>query len=235
MRIGIIKTGSPPKHLSSRFGGYPTMIARALGDQNSYETFDAEHGELPQAGIGVDAFVISGSSASVTDGLGWAIALENWLRANEKPIAGLCFGHQVMASAFGGHVERSSKGWGWGLHRYDLLCRRDWIDAAATEITLPAAHEDQVVKLGPTGRVLAGSGFCPIAIVDYTDRPAISVQAHPEFSLDFERALIERRVKYGLMSPAEAAPALATLATPSDAELFSGWINAFLTGTSGIQ
>jgi GMP synthase-like glutamine amidotransferase len=204
------------------------MIASALGDQHDYVTYDAESGELPAPRNRSDGFIITGSSASVTDRLPWILRLEDWLRENRKPVIGLCFGHQVMASAFGGRVERSAKGWGWGIHTYHLLERPAWIGAISTSLALAAAHEDQVTELGASAFAVAGNAFCPLAIIHYDDRPAISVQGHPEFSLEFERALIERRFDLGLMSKEEAATALSTLADKPDAGLFWTYVNEFL-------
>ena len=35
-------------------------------------------------------------------------------------MVGICFGHQIIAKALGGVVSKSDKGWGVGIHTYEL-------------------------------------------------------------------------------------------------------------------
>ena len=41
--------------------------------------------------------------------------------------------------------------------------------------------------------MVAGSDFTPFGALSYPDRRAISIQLHPEFTLDYARALVEAR------------------------------------------
>src|SRR3954453_16257933 len=102
-------------------------------------------------------------------------------------MGGICFGHQIMAEALGGHVEKSSKGWGAGLHRYSVVRSEPWTDPVA-EIAAPASHQDQVVVQPPNTDIIATSIFTKYAALAWTDRPAISFQFHPEFSVAFAKA-----------------------------------------------
>jgi len=38
------------------------------------------------------------------------------LNDQAKRLVGICFGHQLVAQAFGGKTEKSEKGWGVGVH-----------------------------------------------------------------------------------------------------------------------
>ena len=95
---------------------------------------------------------MTGSAAGVYDDLPWIAPLKSFLRDvdGRAKLVGLCFGHQILAAAFGGTVEKSAKGWGIGLHTYDLFERADWMDDA-TRISVPAIHQDQVI-VPPFGR-----------------------------------------------------------------------------------
>ena len=137
---------------------------------------------------------------------------------------GICFGHQVMSEALGGHVEKSQKGWGAGLHRYSIVGREEWIDGAGT-IAIPASHQDQVIVQPPNTEIVAQSDFTPFAALAWTDRPAISFQFHPEFSPAFAKALIEKR--YDDVPNPDAA--IASLDAPNDSTRVAGWIRRFLT------
>src|SRR4051812_40028722 len=107
-----------------------------------------------------------------------------------------------MAQALGGRVEKSDKGWGAGLHRYDIVRREPWMDGASS-IADPASHQDQVVVQPPGTEVTVASDFPPYAGLAWTGRPAISFQFHPEFSPAFAKALIEKR--YDVVPDPDAA------------------------------
>ena len=184
MKIGILECGAPPEALRSRFGGYGSMVRRMLGPDRDAAVFDATGADLAAGFLDCDAFVLTGSSAGVYDDLPWIPRLIGFLRQvrGRAKLVGLCFGHQAMAEAFGGAVVKSQRGWGIGLHRYDVRRRARWMDGAAS-VDVPASHQDQVVALPPGARVTAASAFTPCAGLD--DGDAISFQFHPEFEADF--------------------------------------------------
>ncbi|RZJ95960.1 MAG: type 1 glutamine amidotransferase, partial [Novosphingobium sp.] len=146
-------------------------------------------------------------------------------------LVGVCFGHQIMAQAFGGKVIQSSHGWGQGAHRYDVLHNEPWLGGART-ITLPASHQDQVVELPQGAEVIAASAFSPFGMLAWRDQPAISLQLHPEFEPDYAMALAETRRGNGL-SDTEVDRAVASLREPNDRVKAAGWIRSFLTKALG--
>ncbi|MBT8155193.1 type 1 glutamine amidotransferase [Epibacterium ulvae] len=90
----------------------------------------------------------------------------------EIPIFGVCFGHQIMAKALGGKVEKYNGGWSAGPNVYE--------SQVFGNQGIIARHQDQVVERSPEARLLGSSNFCENAILGYGDR-ALSMQAHPEF------------------------------------------------------
>ena len=228
MKIGVLETGAPPKALRPAFGDYPGMFRALLGPGYAYETFDVRAGELP-APERCDAFVITGSSAGVYDDLPWIGPAMDWLRAakGRTRLVGVCFGHQLMAEAFGGKVIKSPKGWGVGLHRYEVARPEPWMDGVDS-FALPASHQDQVIEQPPQTEVVAGSGFSPFGMLAWTDQPAISIQLHPEFAPAYASALIESRAEERL-SRQQADEALRSLKQPNDRERAAGWIREFVS------
>jgi GMP synthase-like glutamine amidotransferase len=223
MKIGILETGRPPAELAGQFGTYPAMFAELLGEGFETESFDVQAGDLPDP-VSHAACLITGSPAGVYDPLPWITPLQEFVRAaKDTKMVGICFGHQVMAEALGGHVEKSDKGWGTGLHRYSIARPEPWLDEARS-VAVPASHQDQVVIQPPNTDVVARSDFTPLAALAWTDRPAISFQFHPEFAPDFAKALIEKR--YDIVPDPDAA--IASLDAPNDNARVAGWIRRFL-------
>ena len=227
MKLAILETGSPPEPLVERFGRYPAMFEHLLGDGFDYASYDVPAGELPAVPGGHDAYLITGSPAGVYDPRPWITELAAFLKAADRKtkMVGICFGHQLLAQAFGGHVEKVDKGWGVGLHSYPIVLREPWMDRVQS-VSVPASHQDQVVVQPPKTDILASSLFTPYAALAWRDRAAISFQFHPEFEPDFAKALVESR-RDRLPAPDAA---IASLDRPNDNQRVAAWIRNFLHG-----
>lgn len=227
MKVAVLETGYPPGDLESRFGDYPAMFSKMIGPEFEIESFDVQSGHLPVDPASHHAYMITGSPAGVYDPLPWIAPLQDFIRrAGTSRMVGICFGHQVMAEALGGHVEKSAKGWGSGLHHYGVVSREPWMDGE-TSIAIPASHQDQVLRQPPNTQVTVASDFTPFAGLAWTDRPAISFQFHPEFSPEFAKALITER--HDVIPDPDAA--IASLNQPNDSKRVGQWIGRFLTET----
>ncbi|AWN39262.1 type 1 glutamine amidotransferase [Methylobacterium durans] len=228
MRIAVLETGRPPARLGGRYPGYGAMVRSLVGPGHDYEIVRADAGALPAPDAHA-AYLITGSPAGVYDPDPWIAALIAFLRAlaPDRKVVGLCFGHQVMAQAWGGQVVKSERGWGLGLHRYAIVERAPFMDGGDDAIRVPVSHQDQVVARPPGARVLAASAFTPHAVLAYRDRAALSFQCHPEFNPDFARALTDGH-RAGETDPALVAAALASLDAPHDSGRVGSWIRRFL-------
>jgi GMP synthase-like glutamine amidotransferase len=225
MKIGILETGRPPAELEPLFGRYDAMITRLLGDGYAASTYEVESGRFPGRAEDQDAYIVTGSAAGVYDDHQWIPPLKTFLREakGKAKLIGICFGHQIMAEAFGGRVEKSEKGWGVGLHRYEVRWQAPWMDPVSS-FAVPVSHQDQVVEQPPASRVVAASSFTSFAALEYQDQAAISFQCHPEFTHGFAEALIEHR-RERLPDPDAA---LKSLQLPDDREMVGSWIRGFL-------
>lgn len=234
MKIAILETGTPPEGLEARFGSYPQMFMGMAGrGGRTFEVFDAQACVFPVDPAAWDAVMVTGSPAGAYDPLPWIEPLKGFLREakGQTRLVGVCFGHQIMAEAFGGQVTKSENGWGIGLHRYDVVASRPWMgEEPPAEISIPVSHQDQVVEQPPASTVLARSRFTPFAALAYDDQPAISFQFHPEFDPAYAAALIERRVRLGQVEEEYAGLALQTLEGANDRALVERWVRGFLTG-----
>lgn len=203
MKIGVLKTDDVREQLVGEFGEYPEMFANLLRSQDrrlEFVTYEVQRGHYPQDIDEVDAYLITGSKTGVYEDKEWIAPLMDFVRqlhAAKKPTIGICFGHQLIAHALGGKTRKSDKGWGIGVHSYELQETPAWMSEPLDNFSLLVSHQDQVEELPPGAKVLAGSDFCPYAMVQIGDH-MLSFQAHPEFTRPYSKSLMElRREAFG--------------------------------------
>ena len=229
MKLGILETGAPPEEIRGRYGSYSSMFRRLFGESAyEYAVYDVAAGESPSGVDACGAWLVTGSSAGTYDPEPWIAPLEDFLRAakGQAPLVGICFGHQIMAQAFGGRVIKSPKGWGLGLQRYRLAESLPWMDSGEP-IAVPGSHQDQVVEAPPGARVIGGNEFCELGMLDYGEGRAISLQLHPEFEPDYAKALIETR-RGTRLTVEEADRAVMSYEQPDDRQRVGGWLQRFI-------
>lgn len=231
MHIGILETGAPAGDLTRTHGDYAAMVGRLLGPQHLYSSFDVRAGVLPATVADCDAYVVTGSAAGVNDGLGWVDALAAFLRKarGHARLIGICFGHQAIAHAFGGTVEKAAQGWGLGLSRYDLATPVGGLEGG---IAAMASHQDQVTRPPAGARVVASSAFTPCAALAYADGDALTMQFHPEFDAAYSRALIAAHTAPDIGDSLRVT-ATASLDAASDNAAIGAWLDRYLrTGST---
>ncbi len=219
MLIGILQTGRAPEGLRDQ-GDYPDMFERLLaGHGFDFRTYVVEEMEFPDSATDCDGWLITGSRHGVYQDLPFIAPLEHLIReafAARVPVVGVCFGHQIMAQALGGKVEKFAGGWRVGPTEYDFQ---------GTPVTLNAWHQDQVVAPPPGAEVIASNPGCTYAGLAYDDR-GLSVQAHPEYDDIFIAGLAEKRGR-GVVPEPVLEGALAKLGTPLDRQPIAERIAAF--------
>ena len=236
MKTGILAPGITPDALLDQYGSYADMCRHLLlvsGMDSEFRIYDVFENQLPEGVDECDAWLITGSKFSAYDDLPWIAPLKQLIRdivAAGKPLAGICFGHQIMAEALGGRVQKSSNGWGTGIHEYNLspLAVEEM---GIRSLHLNAVHQDQVVEKPAAAEVLASSPFCPYAALRYGER-VLSFQAHPEFSMAFENDLLSLKLDDEALPKEVALAGLATLqqeGAHTDSEAVGRWIAKVLT------
>jgi len=237
MNIGILATGITPDELLTEHGSYADMfmqLFRQLGRTYNYTVFDVRLNQFPESAQQCDAWIITGSASNVDENTVWMQRLKQLILEIDqaaRPLIGICFGHQIIAEAFGGRVEAFKGGWGAGLHSYQMVDAplEDCSAEQPERIKLSAMHRYQVVEKPEPARVFARSEFCEFAGLSYGDR-IVTLQAHPEFSLAYESALLALRAG-GVIPQACAEQAKASLAAPgalTDSLQVASWLAAVL-------
>lgn len=189
-QILILKAGELPRRVTDRHGPYERAFLSLLGEKGRFVVVDAQKDSLPEpmwAGI-----IVSGSASSTYGGEMWIQRSEEFLRKaadREVPMYGICFGHQLLAQAFGGKVEKCPRGWELGTVPFlvDPEARDDPLFAGLPEeFEVQQSHGDIVSEL-PVGAVCLGSSsHWPIQAFRLGDK-ICGTQFHPEFT----RAIME--------------------------------------------
>ena len=221
MKIGILQTGEAPEALRD-MGDYPDLFVRLLqGHGFDFAIYPVLHGQFPASVHDCDGWLITGSRHGAYEDHPWIPPLEDFIRASYAagvPMVGVCFGHQIIAQAMGGKVEKFVGGWSAGATDYDFNGQK---------MRLNAWHQDQVTRKPDSATVVASNDFCQNAALLYDDR-SFTVQAHPEFGPDFLQGLIEKRGK-GLVPDAVLSAAASRLAETLDNSSMADRIAKFYT------
>jgi GMP synthase (glutamine-hydrolysing) len=171
-----------PSRLKERLGGYERVRARlqALAGMPVTLVHYLNAGDLCSA----DAVVLSGSSAP------WRehdpVALEELgetVAASDRPVLGICAGHQLLAMAAGGEVRSMAERGERAEHGYaevEVLDGSDLLRGLPARATVFHDHTDEIVSLPSGFRVLARSARSPVQAIAERERRWWGVQFHPE-------------------------------------------------------
>ena len=220
MLIGILQTGHFVEEAQARLGDYDKMFHRLLDGQGfSFRTFAVVDMEFPASVEDCDGWLITGSKHGAYEDHAFIPPLETFIRdafAAGRPMVGICFGHQIIAQALGGRVEKFAGGWSIGHQSYRI---------EGQQMRLNAYHQDQVVEVPDGAEVVGASDFCANAALVYPGR-AFTVQPHPEFDAGVMDVLLEIRAP-GVVPDDLVARARSDIALPTEAASIAQRIGTF--------
>jgi GMP synthase (glutamine-hydrolysing) len=122
-----------------------------------------------------DGLVFSGGPTMDRAGNG-----ENLIKI-DKPILGICLGHQLMAKAYGGELRTGQYG-GFARVDIDVIEEDDILKGIGPKTVVWASHSDEIAKMPPDFVVLARSNICEYEAIRHKSKPLYGVQWHPEVS-----------------------------------------------------
>jgi GMP synthase-like glutamine amidotransferase len=209
-------------------GDYPELFAEILAPVGvDLVRYDLDEGRFPLSVDECDGWLCSPSRLSTYDPVPWLDDAQQLLRQiveTETPYVGICFGHQLLAQALGGVVERAAYGWGVGARHYEVVEQKAWMTPAAEQISLIGSHQDQVSLLPDGAELLFRSDYCPNGGFAIGER-AWTIQVHPEFTPQLADHLLAGRVQ--LIGAERVAVARKSLDQPLDRHRVAQWIANF--------
>ncbi|KAK1675209.1 class I glutamine amidotransferase-like protein [Colletotrichum godetiae] len=247
VRLAILVADEPLPSVSTKLGRFDTIFTTLL--RNACESLDppqrlesqlaltsynvvAEDGvdaAYPELGS-IDAVLITGSRYSAYADDEWIVRLTAFTRRlldeGRVRVIGVCFGHQIVARAFGGQVARSPGGWELSVTKLELTDEGQNVFGSES-LSIYQTHRDAVLNL-PSGVVLlAHSRQCPIQAM-HVPRRFITVQGHPEFSPFMMSEMLQIRHKAGIIPSEPFKDAMARVSDAHDGVLIGRSFLRFL-------
>ncbi len=165
------------------FGGqYCHLIGRRIRDHHVYSEilpYDVTPTQIEafREEFNVKGIILSGGPSSIYDDE--APKCNTEIFSLDFPILGLCYGHQLIASLFGGKIEAAEKreyGTSWAV----VDRPNDLLKGLEKEQKVWMSHGDTVYQLPQSFEILAHTKNCPIAAFKHRKKPIYGLQWHPE-------------------------------------------------------
>ena len=219
-KLLIIKTGETFPKIKEQYGDFDEMVRIAAGlKSEEVEVAPVYKGMDVLPGLeNIGAIVLTGSHAMVTEREAWSEQLKAWLREIadlQIPTLGICYGHQLLAEAFGGVVDYHLKGIEIGTTTISLTDqgRDDDLFGFLSPVLYSSldgnnqggnqmlfgvlghvTHSQTIKKLPHRAVVLANNDFERHQAFKLNHM--YGVQFHPEFTADVIHAYIDEQRKY---------------------------------------
>jgi len=234
-RLLVLLCGPPVPAVLAKYGNYhdlygnlfikvlasdPSRLADWALEITSFNSVAEEYpdDELVRSS---DGLLIAGSGSSAYEKIPWIDRLTSYVAglpelAPRLRLIGICFGHQIVARAFGSTVELNPAGWEIGVREVELteVGRALLAKGPAATIRIHQLHRDHVRQLPKNFTNLGSTHKCPVhgmvrfLSVDGNDAgrsgladiSILTLQGHPEFNTDIVSKIIDLREDIGILS-----------------------------------
>ncbi|MEM4137463.1 MAG: GMP synthase subunit A [Candidatus Anstonellaceae archaeon] len=146
-----------------------------------------------------NTYVLSGGPSSVqTMKKNVAISILELIKEEKlnRPVLGICLGHQLIAHVFGGEVKKGVSG-EYGLTEIEIIKQHPIFEGVPKKFNAWASHFDQVYNLPTQFTVLAKSKNCQIEAFAHNIKPIVGLQFHPEvWHTQFGEKIISNFIEY---------------------------------------
>ncbi len=195
----IMKTGNTIPALRQQGEDFQDWFVSGCGvSADDVEVVSVFLGETLPALDTISGIIITGSPAYVTDQEPWNYTAADFLKqavAQDVPVLGVCYGHQLLAWAFAGEVGFHPDGREIGSVDITLspaAAEDRLFSGLPTVLKVQVSHQQSVLRLPPGALHLASNDFDPNHAFRL-GRSAWGIQFHPEFDAQITRAYLEWR------------------------------------------
>lgn len=198
--LSIWVTGRAVPAAEALRGSFADMIRSTVGGawSGAWSVLDcvADQAAFP-ARDEVAAVILTGSPARIADSRPWMLRTQDALLrlvAQDVPVLGICFGHQLLAMALGGRAGPNPLGREIGTVQVAASAEADAL-LGGTPPSFPASmtHLDTVLELPPGAAPLASTALDRYAAIRFAPQ-VWGLQFHPEMDGATLRAyVVERR------------------------------------------
>ncbi|MFL1483049.1 glutamine amidotransferase [Marinobacter sp. LN3S78] len=196
----ILKTGSTYPTIRQTFGDFEDWFLRHLEGAANLVVRDVTRERPPDSVTDWLGVVVTGSPAMVTEQAAWSEQTAAWLReaiGQGVPVLGVCYGHQLLAHAFGGRVGFREQGRESGTFQIGLNTdgeRDPLLGQLPAEFSAHLTHAQSVLELPTEASLLARSDGEPHQAFRIGQH-AWGVQFHPEFDERIMKGYLETQAR----------------------------------------
>ncbi len=146
-----------------------------------------------------DCLLLSGSPDMISKGC-YSRSYLSFLKTLTIPTLGICYGHQILAFAYGAKIKAGEEVKGEVL--VNLIEFKDIFKGLPPEIRVSESHQEYVDPENLEGHgfiITATSSTCPVEAIRHIEKPLYGVQFHIERSLLIGEKIMENFYKEVVM------------------------------------
>lgn len=195
-KLLIIKLGDTLPDLAARRGDFEDWFINGLElDASQLQVFDPRSGADFPSFNELAGILLTGSHTMVTEHLDWSERTAAWVKKAVEaglPTLGVCYGHQLLAHAFGGQIGNNPRGTQEGTTSVELNLaglNDPLLGTLGVTFAAQVSHAQSVLELPSEATRLAADDWDANQAFRIGEK-AWGVQFHPEMDADIASTYI---------------------------------------------